>query len=299
MLSNATPIFLLSSERSGSTLLRVMMGRHSDIVAPSELWLLSYPDFQTWRQRKPRAIESVRELFALLGREADGAQLERDWGSLTTTQVFARLLQLCPPGRRLLDKTPGYANSVEALERSREFAPFYIWLVRHPLGVIDSHLGVHRKKHGSWRPRDVAWRFAHSIESAWSRGMTRNARVREQKWVTQNINISRFLDTVGPQHWTMVRFEEFVSAPEQSVRRVCEAMGLPFEPEMMDHQRPQKIVPGLGDMNFHEHAGVDAHTAWRWRQQFSEELLNRDTKSLMRRLGLCYGERVISDCQGR
>jgi hypothetical protein len=46
------------------------------------------------------------------------------------------------------------------------------------------------------------------------------------------------------------------------------------------------MVAGLGDMNFHEHAGVEAQTASRWQRRFSEGVLQPDTVSLMRTLGL-------------
>jgi hypothetical protein len=52
-------ILILSSERSGSTLTRVVLGAHNGIVAPQEMFLLRYPDYATFKAQKAVALESV------------------------------------------------------------------------------------------------------------------------------------------------------------------------------------------------------------------------------------------------
>lgn len=286
-ISGSRMIFLLSSERSGSTLLRAMLGRHSRIIAPSELWLLAYADYATWRAKKPRALESVRDYFALIGRSVDGTWLDATFADRSTDEVYDHLLQETPAGSALLDKTPAYANTSETLERTRRFDPFYIWLVRHPMGVIDSHVRVHFSRHGSWSVRDVAWRVTHRIESIRTGGMTTSARDRERKWVTQNMNIATFLAPVSERRKAMVHFEDLVRRPGDIVRMVCERMGLEPEPAMLEH-RPEAIpvAPGLGDMNLHRHDGIDSTTAHQWRQRIGDATLRPATRRLMETLGI-------------
>jgi LPS sulfotransferase NodH len=74
--STSRLVVLLSSERSGSTLLRVMLGAHTRICAPQELFLLRYPTFDAWRAQKPDAMESVMELCFLLGQPRTEADIE-------------------------------------------------------------------------------------------------------------------------------------------------------------------------------------------------------------------------------
>lgn len=82
---DARLMFILSSERSGSTLLRFLLGEHSRLVSPQELFILRYPDFATWRARKPVAMESLLEFFRLVreperqvGRFCAATGLERE-----------------------------------------------------------------------------------------------------------------------------------------------------------------------------------------------------------------------------
>ena len=44
-----------------------MLGEHQKVVAPSEMFLLRYPDYDTWRAEKPVAMESLFEFFDLIG----------------------------------------------------------------------------------------------------------------------------------------------------------------------------------------------------------------------------------------
>src|SRR5215510_2507567 len=96
-LPQARLIIVLSSERSGSTLLRVMLGGHSHIVAPQELFLLRYPDFESWRQRKPVAMESLIELLDLLGRPMNEAAIESACRGLSTAEVYRWVFGFLPP----------------------------------------------------------------------------------------------------------------------------------------------------------------------------------------------------------
>lgn len=69
-------IIVLSSERSGSTLLRVMLGEHSRIITAQEMFLLRYADFDLWQARKPVAMESILEFFVLLGQPMSEAAID-------------------------------------------------------------------------------------------------------------------------------------------------------------------------------------------------------------------------------
>jgi hypothetical protein len=149
-------IFLLSSERSGSTLTRVILGAHSRIVAPLELHMLRHPTYAVWRRDKSIAIESLRDFFQLIGQPKSEAEIDVVCKDFTVVQVYEWMLSQLPPGKLLLDKTPAYSNEGDTLRRSVPLSPFYIWLVRHPLGVIESQVRLKRQaelKSGGVRAR--------------------------------------------------------------------------------------------------------------------------------------------------
>jgi hypothetical protein len=279
-------IVLLSSERSGSTLLRVMLGEHSRIIAPQELFLMRYPDFSTWRTHKPVAIESVVELFFLLGRPLTEAEVDAACRGRPIVAVYQWLFEHLPPGAFLLDKTPAYSNDPATLTRSAALRPFYVWLIRHPLGVIDSHLRLKAKERLRRSLPKRALDPLRDVVERWSSGMPAMARERETKWVQQNLNVRNFLRHVSPDQQAVVHFEDLVREPEAIVRTLCAAIGIPVEPGMARPETRQLMNPALGDPNFHLHGGIEASPAESWQAQYHEGQLRIETLQLMHQLGV-------------
>src|SRR5581483_28403 len=58
-----------------------------------------------------------------------------------------------------------------------------------------------------------------------------------------------------PVPFVHVRYEELVREPEGQLRRICEHLGVPFEPEMVAYGEHGEAPKGLGDPT-----GVDRHT---------------------------------------
>ena len=116
---NPPALFVLSPPRSGSTLLRVMLGGHPGLFAPPELELLEFDTLAERRDGLPRP----RRLPPGGGDPrgdggARGATPEEARGLVdglgargTTTHELYRLLQEWIGDRMLVDKTPTYAWS--------------------------------------------------------------------------------------------------------------------------------------------------------------------------------------------
>jgi len=116
------PTFILTSVRSGSTLLRVILDSHSMICAPHELHL------RTLRVQIDQryGVESMRQIGL------DERRLEY----LLWDRVLHR--ELVASGKSIIvDKTP---NSVFVWERLHEAWPKarYVFLLRHPAAIADS-----------------------------------------------------------------------------------------------------------------------------------------------------------------
>ncbi|HEY4595691.1 MAG TPA: AMP-binding protein, partial [Thermoanaerobaculia bacterium] len=122
---NPPALFVLAPPRSGTTLLRVMLGGHPRLFAPPELELLSFP---TLADR--RAAFTGRDSFWLEGllralKELRGGTTEeaRAWVEEherrgTPTLELYGLLQQELAGRWLVDKTPSYALDPAVLRRA-------------------------------------------------------------------------------------------------------------------------------------------------------------------------------------
>jgi hypothetical protein len=283
-------ILILSSERSGSTLTRVILGEHSQIVSPQELFLMRYPDYASWRTRKAVAIESLVEYFRLLGKPKSVEQIDSACAGMSTLDVYRWLFDSLPPKAFLLDKTPAYANDGETLRRSLGLSPFYIWLIRHPLGVIESHVRIKREARRAPGWRGLRGRLRDAViqyGSVAHRGMTPLARQREVKWVVQQTIIREFLAGIAAERQCTIRFEEMVANPVTTVERLCGFLGIAVEPKMLEvcgERRTMNV--NLGDPNFHKHDRIDPATADGWRQVFEEDALTLETRRLMASLGI-------------
>ena len=144
------PAFVLSSVRSGSTLLRVLLNSHSEIHSPPELHL------RKMRARaKGRAAErSLREI----GLGDDQALRYLLWD-----RVLHRELQAS--GKSILvNKTPNDAFIVEKIVACWPDARF-IYLLRHPAAIARSRARA-RKQDSEEHNMRVVLRYCNAVEEA-------------------------------------------------------------------------------------------------------------------------------------
>ncbi len=288
--AGARLVLVLSSERSGSTLLRVMLGEHQKVVAPSEMFLLRYPDYDTWRARKPVAMESVFEFFDLIGRPKRLGEIDDACRGHSTLDVYRWLLSFLPADAFLVDKTPAYANELETLARAHALRPFCIWILRHPMAVIDSHLRLklreREQRHARLHPlRQTVLRSANRAVERLYRGMTPLARDRETKWVIQQMNIRFFLRHVPAERKFVVHYEGLVGAPKDVLSQLCNGMGIDIDRGMLDPETRERVMnPHLGDPNFHTRNGIDPRLAYARTECLSEARLRTETIQLIRQL---------------
>jgi len=143
------PAFVLSSVRSGSTLVRVLLDSHSQIHAPPELHL---------RDLKV----GVRTRYAT--RALNEIGLDREFlRYLLWDRVLHR--ELTHSGKRILvNKTP---NDVFIADRIKQCWPDarFIFLLRHPQAIADSR---HRARPQDARERNVAkvLKYCQALEHA-------------------------------------------------------------------------------------------------------------------------------------
>lgn len=280
---NPPAIFVLSPPRSGSTLLRAMLGGHPLLFAPPELELLS---FNTLAERK-KALQgrysfwlegTIRALMEIKGCTADEArQIMETYEQQLTTKEFYSLLQQWIAPRLLVDKTPAYALDLEILKRMEaDFdRPRYIHLLRHPCGMIHSFVEA--------RLEQVFFRYGHPFS---------RRELAELIWLVCQQNILAFLREVPAERQHVVVFEELVRKPQAVMQALCDFLGLDYHPAMIRPYEGQRMTDGihplsrmLGDVRFHEHHGIDPSVADRWKEHFTVDFLGDVTWQLAETLG--------------
>jgi amino acid adenylation domain-containing protein len=288
---NPPAVFVLSAPRSGSTLLRVLLGGHPGLFSPPELLLLNY---ETLRQRR-EALDSdrhrfwldgtVRAVMAVEGCDGETARermAELESQDLTVQQFYARLQERLG-SRVLVDKTPWYALDSEALRRAEECfeGAKFIHLLRHPCGVISS---FDEAKLQTVLPPVVG----AGVDAFGPR------RLAELIWQVSQDNIQAFLGGIHTRRQMRLRFEDLVRRPREEMGRVSEFLGVPFEESMLqpyaDAQSRMTDAVGphgrmLGDVKFHEHKAIDAAAAESWREHLSADFLSPLARDLARALG--------------
>ena len=299
---NPPAVFILAPPRSGTTLLRVMLGGHPGLFAPPELELLGFNDL---RERARRCAEhdtfwlqgTVRALMELHGCSADEAwqRMAQFEAQELDTGDFYRVLQDAAPERLLVDKTPFYSVSLDILRQAEALfdGALYIHLQRHPLGMIRSFENARMERISAGHP--YAAPLAALAESGSSTGMA------ELLWWQCNQNIVDFLATIPAERQHCVKFEDLTAQPRATVQAMCDFLGLPVDGAMLDpyQDKQRRMTDGvhaeghmLGDIKFHTHQKIDAQVAESWRDTYKEDFLSPDTWALAGRLGYARDPRL-------
>jgi amino acid adenylation domain-containing protein len=298
---NSPAVFVLSPPRSGSTLLRVMLGGHPKLFAPPELELLG---FNTLRERAEHfagrnSFWLEGALRALMGarrcdvEEARRTMAEFEREGMTVREFYARL-QGWLGGRTLVDKTPAYSLDLSVLRRAEEHfdGARYIHLLRHPRAAIRSFLEA--------KINDIFVRYNHPFAPR---------EAAELIWLISQQNVAEFFREVPAERKHVIRFEELVADPRREMERACEFLGLAYDPAMLEvyGERGRRMTDGvheaghmLGDVKFHKHRSIDPAVGERWREEGEQPfVLSEETRALAEQLGYeCAGKSAARTASG-
>ena len=220
--NGAQPIFIVGVERSGTTMLRLMLNEHPDIAIPRESWFLidlmdSLPRTGTLNDRqRERAIQLMLRHPRWRDMDIDDrefAERVRNLSLPTLADVIETVyrIHLLRTGKtRWGDKTPGYLIEIDRLRQVFPRAQF-IHLIRD---ARDVSLSLWRK----------GWFGPH----------LRNATRHWAETTRTGIEQGRRLP---PDCYHEVRYEDLVREPDKQLRSVCRFLELDYAPEMMQFYR--------------------------------------------------------------
>jgi omega-hydroxy-beta-dihydromenaquinone-9 sulfotransferase len=288
---SAPLIFVTGASRSGTTMLARMLGAHSAIKTFNELHYFG----SLWDPDDSSTVLSDRELAnlaaILLARETNGlwggrpTEVERSWGwrlvqdlreeDRTPSGLFAAALRRLAQDAGCMFACEQTPRNIFYARRLLDLYPnaYVVHIVRDPRAVLAS-------QKNRWHLRRLG---AHHLPAA---EMLRN-------WVNYHpFTMGKLwanateeaLHLVGNPRFMMLRFEDLAADPEAGARRICNLLGLKFEPEMLE-------IPRWGSSNVEhdsEHKGVSKEVVGKWRDTLStgEALIcERISHRLMLRLG--------------
>jgi hypothetical protein len=212
------PVLVLGVRRSGTTLLRVMLDRHSELAVPDESYFVPQLADRHLRHVEPdEFVDDLRRIDTLA-----------DW-DVPLDKVRARLTERMPIGTAIAtvyavyaaergkarwgDKTPMYMQNLRLLGRLFPDALF-VHLVRDGRDAALSYLSMPKGlMTETWmQPRDTAGFGC--------------------QWRTEVKAARRLGRRVGGERYLEVRYEDLVGDVESVLRRISEFARLPYEPTM-------------------------------------------------------------------
>jgi hypothetical protein len=211
------PLLILGVRRSGTTLLRVMLDRHSQLAVPDETYFvpqladrhLLRLDPDDFVEDVSRVVEWDLPLQKLRARLRDGMTVGAAIGTVYAVYAEER------GKRRWGDKTPMYMQNLRVLERLFPDA-LYVHLIRDGRDAALSFLAL---------PRGI-------VTETWMH--PRTAADFACQWHTEVAAARRLGRRVGGRYLE-VRYESLVDEVDPVLRRICEFAGLDYEPQMADY----------------------------------------------------------------
>ena len=216
-----TPIFILSSPRSGSTLLQRVLAAHANVATTSEPWILLpflaplRPDLQGASHRDELVSEAVEDFVREL---PDG---RGDYLAAVRTSAL-RLYERAagPDDRWFVDKSPIYHLVVDEIFDAFPDARF-VFLWRNPLSVLTSAVELFGQ--GRWEPDQYTLALFQSIEDL----------------VPASIRYASVAHAV--------RYEDLVRSDEATLRALTEYIGMPYDASAADRFAQVQLHGRKGD----------------------------------------------------
>jgi len=251
-----TPAFIVGADRSGTTLLRLIVNEHPLVAVPAETWFLIdlMDEFGvTGKLDGPqltRAIEIVGKKrrwrnFHVSCDELRSRLEERPQISLEEFFDTLMSLEIAPTGKpRWVDKTPEYVLHIGRLVTVFPTAKF-VHITRDGRDVFRS---LRKQRWRGRTPLRIASYWAACIDAGLAAG-----------------------HTLGPGQMLSIRYEDLVLDMEATTRRVCRFLDLSYDPGMLSfhiaaaaHVPRQSIDRGFHTKLLRPPTDTDA---FRWKQE--------------------------------
>ena len=244
------PIILGGFYRSGTSLLRRLLDAHSRIHCGPEVKFFKdfYGDYQNDELRHVRLFGTLQSL---------GLNLDELLPVFGRAFVAAHELAARKAGKlRWADKNP---ENVLYLDQWRQILPggfIFVHVVRHPLDALASlkEIGFPKAVPASFEEKVKLYLDFHSAAVAYVKAY--------------------------PERSIVVRYEELVARPEETLERLFNAIGENFEPGVLTDFFSSDRVFGIEDPKVSMTKSVHSESVGRWRcdldsseQEFAQRIL--------------------------
>jgi hypothetical protein len=227
-------VFILGNPRSGTSLFRLMLNAHPQIISPPECgflhwWYIKYKDWNITYNSCNKINEFINDLKS--------SKKIENW-NLDFGKLHQKIIQQNPEnyedlseivylifaeqkGKKptiIADKNNYYIHHLNDLNEIWPSAK-YILVIRDGRDVACSYLNIEKLITNSpYKPK-----LSNDISTI------------AKEWVANNNNIIDFIDSFGANRGLIVRYEDVVTNPKFFLTQVCEFLGVDFNPEMLTY----------------------------------------------------------------
>ncbi len=248
--------FIVGCGRSGTTLVRALFDSHPQMAVPHESYFVESLARRRARYERPSGFDTRRFAADLLAHP-----WFHRW-ALPADEVSSALFRQQPAGypdavrvvyalyahhhgkSRYADKTPNYVLHIPLLAELFPEARF-----------------LHLVRDG----RDVALSL---LEQEWGADSVAAAAL---YWNRRTQAGRRAGQTLGPERYREVRYEDLIEEPEAVLRPLCPFLGLSFEPEMLHYaERAEELIRPAAFPDQHQRLRLPPTKGLRdWRSQMA------------------------------
>lgn len=244
---SASPVFILSCARSGSTLLRYLLDAHAELACPTETTIphLSLQLATVWATICGAAKPAMQPASVAAIPEPVIAQVRQTIDSMMEHYLAKR------GKRRFCDKSLGSARYADLLMRLYPQARF-VCVTRHAMDVVMSALEAN-----PWGP------IGYGLDEYVPAGSGNMVDTLARYWI-DHTNAITSAALRYPGNSCLLRYEDLVDAPEMLARRIFGFLGVPPQPGISrEFLRDKQERLGLGD-----------HKIW-WTSEISSRSIGR------------------------
>jgi hypothetical protein len=253
-VTDRAPFFLVGNDRSGTTMLRLILDRGAVAIPPESMFLVDFAGV-----RRSSGLDDPGAARDFLRRVWDHPRV-RLWNlpaeppelpaGLSNEEAYRfaveapfRAYARANGKERWADKTPLYLAHLDELDAVWPEARFVV-LVRDGRDVALSLMGVPFGPNNVW----AAARF-------WADGVRRGEKA-ARRW---------------PERVLTLRYEDVVADPDTQVRKLCEFVGLPFAEDMLAIERTDasKVLKDQAGWFTNVWAGINPSAVGKWRTAMS------------------------------
>jgi hypothetical protein len=217
--------FVVGMNRSGTTLLRMMLDAHPQLTMPPETHFV------------PDLIRACRKPGATPESALEAMKSHREWEDFgfTDEQALAwlRALPGLKPGAAVRAFYEAYAAK-EGKPRYGEKTPRYVGKMRQIQTALPEARFVHVIRDGRDVALSVLDRTVRDIDATHVAGRWKR-KIEKAREAAPNLS-----------HYTEVRYEDLITDTEPTLRRVCEFIALDWDPAVLDYH--ERSADRLGEM---------------------------------------------------